>query len=325
MTVETHTEVQRDRWNRPLIVPAGGGKPVAYTRCTSFVDVLEDKYNLQKWMQRMVAVGIGTRPDLHLSASALAADPDSNKRGLDDLCESAIEAAKGSAKATIGTALHAYIERINLGQEPGPIPAEYQQHINNYTTAVRGVLTPVHVERFTVQDELQIGGTPDLVAEIAGESGRFIVDLKTGPSTLKYGALKVAMQLAVYAHSELYDPGNGQRTPIDGIRHDKGLVIALDSETAACTLHWVDIAAGWEAVQVAAEVRQWRKRKTLLTDYAPPAPPQNTTNHSAHAALLNAIAETPTRDALIDLWGKAGPAWTDTHTQAAQARLQAIA
>lgn len=327
MTVETHADVQRDRWNRPLIIPPGGGKPVAYTRCTTFVDVLEDKYNLQKWMQRMVAVGLGTRPDLHLSASSLASDPDGNKRQLDDLCESAIEAAKGSAKATIGSALHAFIERINLGQEPGPIPAEYQRHINNYIATVRGVLTPVHVERFTVQDDLQIGGTPDLVAEITGETGRFIVDLKTGPSTLKYGALKVAMQLGVYAHSQLYDTGNGRRTPIDDIRHDRGLVVALDSETGDCELHWVDIAAGWEAVQVATQVREWRKRKNLLTAFtaaaSEPLPiPQPAS--SVHAALLNAIAEAPDRDTLTSLWEKAGTSWSDSHTAAAKSRLAAM-
>ena len=321
-------EPARDRWGRPLVPGPNGGKPVAYTRCTTFVDVLEDKYNLQKWMQRMVAVGLSTRQDLHLGAAALATDPDSNKSKLDQLCEQAVEAAKGSAKATIGTALHGFVERINLGQDPGAVPPEFQAHIANYKSAVQAAgLRPIHVERFTVQDDLKVGGTPDLVAELDGHEGRFIVDLKTGPSTLKYGALKVAMQLAVYAHSHLIDLDTGARTAIDGIRHDRGLVIALDSETAECTLHWVDIAAGWEAVQVAALVRQWRSRKDLLSDFnlASVEPAPRLTDAGVEAALLNAIAQAPSRDALTDLWTTSANHWGDVHTQAATARLQAIA
>ena len=41
-----HTDIPRDHWNRPLVVPPGGGNPVPYTRCTTFIDPLEDQYNL---------------------------------------------------------------------------------------------------------------------------------------------------------------------------------------------------------------------------------------------------------------------------------------
>ena len=67
-------------------------------------------------------------------------------------------------------------------------------------------------------------------------AGPFVCDLKTGPATLKYGALKVAMQLAVYARSNLYNPETGRRQP-HSARTDKGLVIALDSDTAQVGLH----------------------------------------------------------------------------------------
>ena len=327
-------EPPRDRWGRPLIIPPDGGKPTAYTRCTAFVDVLEDKYNLQKWMQRMVTVGIAQRPDLNLSAASMAADPEANKSGLNDLCEQAVEAAKGSAKATIGSALHAFIERINLGQDPGIVPAEYERHIAAYReqTARIGV-RPVHVERFTVQDDLRVGGTPDLIAEIAGVDGLVVLDLKTGPSTLKYGSLKVAMQMAVYAHSQLYDPNIGTRTPIEGLRTDKGVVVALDSDTGECALHIVDLAAGWEAVQLATQVRAWRARKDLLTEWPKPEPqpalaeskPIAKPDPQLGRALLAAIAESASREALMDLWSRAGETWTEEHTAAAERRIAQLA
>ncbi|MDO5068403.1 MAG: hypothetical protein Q4D96_14085 [Propionibacteriaceae bacterium] len=342
-------EVQRDRFKRPLIIPPGGGQPVPYIRCTTFVDALEDKYNLQKWMQRMVAVGIGTRPDLHASAASLATDPEGNKASLDELCETALEAAKASAKATIGTALHGWVERLNRGEDPGPVPAQWQPHIDAYRTRALPLLgRPRSVERFCVQDDLQVGGTPDLITSLGvelqdqlGSDSAVICDLKTGPNTLRYGALKVAMQLAVYAHSQFYDPTTGARRP-HGANRDKGLVIALDSDTAELTLHWVDLEAGWEAVQVCARVRDWRKRKGLLTEIsnlqiaapaapalsvapAVPATPATPGDQTPVAvALLAAITVSPSREALLDLWGKAGPAWSDSHTAAAKQRLQQL-
>ena len=322
-------EPPRDRWGRPLITPPDGSKAVAYTRCTTYVDCLDDKTMLQKWMQRMVAVGIGTRSDLHLSAASLAADPDGNKKALDELCDSARDAAKASAKATIGTALHAWVEQINLGFEPVNVPDEYRTHLDNYRAATTA-LHPIHVERFTVADDLQIGGTPDLIATVDGLDGAIVCDLKTGPATLKYGQLKVAMQMAVYAHSKLYDPATGERTPLD-VRTDVGLVIALDSETGKCELHWIDLKAGWEAVQVATQVRQWRSRKGLTSPYTAPEPalvavprPSDDDVH-LEQAILRAIDESPTREALLDLWGKASDHWTDALTEAAKNRLQAIA
>src|SRR5215831_14489249 len=94
--------IRRDRWLRPLVVPPGGGKPVPYTRCTTYVSALEDTYNLSRWQQRMVAIGLAERQDLLLAVAAHRDD----KAHLNELCEKALEAAKGSAPATTGTALH---------------------------------------------------------------------------------------------------------------------------------------------------------------------------------------------------------------------------
>src|SRR5699024_10482553 len=113
------TEVERDRWGRPLITPPTGGKPVPYTRATTYVGCLEDTYNLSRWQPRMVALGLSQRPDLMLAVSST--DPDEKKK-LNDLTEQAIEAAKGTAAATIGTALHALTERMDRDDDIGVVP-----------------------------------------------------------------------------------------------------------------------------------------------------------------------------------------------------------
>ena len=70
-----HVDFQRDRWKRPLIIPPNGGKPVAYRRCTSYVDVIADKFKLQQWDKRQVAIGLAQRDDLRLSVLAHLEEP----------------------------------------------------------------------------------------------------------------------------------------------------------------------------------------------------------------------------------------------------------
>jgi hypothetical protein len=92
-------EPKRDRWGRPLITPAGGGKPVAYTRATTLAKTLEDEASLANWKMRQVAVGLARRPDL----VALASTTD-DKRRLDDITQQALDAAASSARANVGLA-----------------------------------------------------------------------------------------------------------------------------------------------------------------------------------------------------------------------------
>jgi hypothetical protein len=312
-------EVPRDHFGRPLILPPGGGKPVAYTRATTFVGCLEDTNNLTRWAKRMVALGLASRDDLALRVASLGPQPDDEeqarswKKDMDRVCEAATEAAKASAAATIGTALHALTERHDRGLTPGSIPAAYAGHLDAYAVATQR-FSMRHIEAFCVQDQLKIGGTPDRVMEV---DGRLVIgDVKTGDVT--YGAGKIAMQLAVYAHSELYDVTTGTRTPLGDVDTDRGLIIALDAKTGLCRLLWVDIAAGWESVQLAGQVRQWRNRRSWTEDYAPPVAPR--VNQAAVAALASAIRVAPTPQALVELWTTARTAWTDEHTTMATAR-----
>src|SRR5690606_1008152 len=69
--------VQRDRWGRPLIVPPGGGDPVAYTRVSTLAKALDDTSNLMAWKQRVTAVGLARRQDLRTRlAGIIASHPD---------------------------------------------------------------------------------------------------------------------------------------------------------------------------------------------------------------------------------------------------------
>jgi hypothetical protein len=299
--------IQRDRWDRPLVVPPDGGKPVAYTRCTTFVDCLEDKYNLQQWELRQCSIGLADRPDLLLAVSAHR----DNKEELDKITRKAREAAKSSAASTTGTAVHALCERVDRGRPLGIVPASAKADVEAYQ-AETSFLEHVHIEQFSVHDELRIGGTPDRVAKWG--STLYIADLKTGKDIV-LGALKIAMQLAVYAHSVPYF-APGIRKGYDGwVDKDEAIVIHLPAGQAKPKLYFVDIAAGWAAVSTASAVRNWRSRK----DWYQPidAPRTNPPAANALSVVETQIAATSTVAELYAMWR---PDWTDAEIQRARER-----
>lgn len=330
------TELPRDRYGRPLVTPTAGGKPVAYTRCTTYIDCIEDKFNLQQWEKRMVALGLASRKDLLLSVSAHRDD----KQALNRICGEAKEASAASAAATTGTALHALTELIDRGQKlPDGLPDEVIADLDAYAAATKA-LKSVMIEQFCVLDTLKIGGTPDRVVEIGGQ--RYIADLKTG--SIDWGALKIAAQLAVYSRSYTYDHTTGER----GVHEadvNRGIVIHLPAGQATCELHWIDLKAGWEAVKVATQVRDQRKVKFADVcwpfDAERPAKPGDTpapespreARHAQTAAsvaagevdLAGLIDLCANADDVRTLWSAHAAEWDDALTARAKAHIASLA
>ena len=88
----------RDRWGRPLIIPADGGKAIAYGRFSSHGSVLEDKFALEKWKIRTSAIGLTKRSDLF---AQLAACPPEDSKRIDEIMSQALEAGGGSVGANL--------------------------------------------------------------------------------------------------------------------------------------------------------------------------------------------------------------------------------
>jgi hypothetical protein len=260
-----NTEIPRDRWGRPLILPPGETKRVAYRRCTTFVGCLEDTYNLMNWKNRQVAYGMGQRKDLVLAAAA--ADPD-DKRKLNEIAEKATEHAMASASATTGTALHALTERIDRGQPLGFVPAEYEADIAAYREATKSIEFS-GIESFRVHDEWRVAGTADRIGK--DRRGRIrIYDIKTGSIDYPH---KMAMQLAMYARSVPYDIESDQRGKDPGyIDISRGIIIHLPAGQGRCDLYEIDIARGWSACLTARRVWSWRAEKNLTEPFDPEAP-----------------------------------------------------
>lgn len=339
-------DVPRDRWGRPLVIPPAGGRPVPYTRATTMAGASEDTYNLGRWQQRMTAVGLAQRPDLLLKVSSLGPEPPKVVRtgevewtdnpgyrpwvaAMDETCEAATEAAKATVKRTVGTALHKITERMDSDQEVGTVPMEYLPSLAAYAEATAG-WEWLEIERFTVQDDLQVGGTPDRIARVPGHDRPVIADLKTGG--VEYGTGKMAIQLALYAHSLLYDLDGTRRPMPDGLDTDVGLIIALDATRATCRILRLDIALGWSGALLARQIRAWRAHKEFTEPWVPgqapvPAKPRPLWDHQAQLSpeanllLLAALGRAASVEELTEIWQSVRPsAWGDHHTRAAANR-----
>jgi hypothetical protein len=351
-------QIERDFWGRPLVVPTTGGKAVPYTRCTTYVGCIEDTWNLSRWTQRMVVLGLSERADLQ---DAIRRAERRDSKTLNELCEAAKEAGGGNDSAAVGTYMHAVTEAADRGEDPAavpfpvlaqpqhgpegrPWPADFDGFRADLDAYLRATaeLKAVHIEDFTVLDKLKIGGTPDRVVRYQGK--RYIADLKTGD--IEWGSLKIAAQLAVYARSSLYDPSTGERSA-HGAELDKGIVIHAPAGTGTCRLFWVDLVAGWNAVLVARKVREQRTVKfpalmRAVVEGEPAPTPQTvqtdlglvntetgevndpTTLADQRPSLRDQIAACTTADQVRALWQANATVWTPELTELAKFHIASL-
>ncbi len=282
------TDIPRDRYGRPLVVPPGGGKRVAYRRTTTFVAALEDAYALGLWKQRQVAIGMGQRPDLVLAAAAT--DP-ADKNRLDELVAKATEHA--TAAATTGTSLHALTERLDRGQKLGAVPEPYGADIKAYAEATAGIEW-TDIECFRVQDGWKVAGTADRIGRIGDDL--VVADIKTG--SIGY-PLKMAMQIAMYSRSLPYDIGTDTRgAALPGPSLDYGVIVHLPAGEGRCQLYRVDIAKGWEACLCAHRVWEWRATRVGLLELLD-------TDNGLAPTLIDLAAAAEDAEQLRELWRKA--------------------
>ena len=264
---------QFDRYGRYLITPADGGKPVAHTRATTWASTNDDQHNLTKWKLRTAANGIARRPDLLAGIVAAAED---DRSTVDRIVNQALEAGGSSTAANTGTALHKMTERVDRG-EVFEIPEPHKSDVEAYSAALAeaGVTVDL-IELVGICAELGVAGTFDRIVTFQGQ--RYIADLKTGRS-LDYSWSTIAVQLALYAHaSTIYDVATGTHSPMPEVDQERAIVLHLPAGSATCTLHWVDIEAGWQGALLAGKVRAWRKVKglghPLEAVVTPPAEPR---------------------------------------------------
>jgi hypothetical protein len=259
------TEIVRDRWERPLIQPVGGGEPYGYTRPSTLAKSLEDLSNLMLWKQRKTAQGLLMRPDLMTRVAGVIAkgkgDSETDyktKQALNAICAEATEAAGASVGSSAGTGFHEFTEALDEGLDPQYITEADRQRVEAYRYATRN-LEPLEAEVFVVNDIVHSAGTFDRLWRLP--DGRVVVgDLKSGKSEAAY-PLATTIQIAVYANGKKYDPKTGERFDIHPDLDPKvGLLVHMPP-SGGCELYELDLILGWKAAWVAMQAREIRAIK----------------------------------------------------------------
>lgn len=288
-------EVPRYADGRPLIVPKTGGRPVAHTRTTTFIDCIDDKSNLNTWDKRMVLIGAAMKPELLNGVLDLDRDDREDKQKLNAIAERAKDASGANDKREKGTHLHALTEAVDAGVAlPESTPDADVADMASYMIETLD-FTVLHVERLVVVSSLKVAGTPDRISHYTGPgptgrlvSGNYITDLKTG--SVEYAALKMAMQLAIYSRGEFYDhtlfpvdvddkkalaawkktefPAELAATAYTPqaipVNQRWGIIMHLPAGEGDCTLYWVDLAIGWRMAKLALRIRAARATKNAM-------------------------------------------------------------
>lgn len=299
-------KVERDGWGRYRLIHPTTGKKQAWQRCTTFAKMLEDTFGLGVWQQRMVAKGLALRPDLLDIVTTLEVKRDAER--LNQILEQAKDAAGQKVAANQGTVCHKHTEDVDRGELTlDQVPPRYRADVTAYTETLRraGItIVPQMIERITVVPDLSVGGTLDRV--VRARNGKYyVLDVKTG--NMDFGQLGICIQLAVYAagvnSAGVYDLDTGTWAPpnsygdsietgpwsVPHVETDYALVAHIPVGSGTCELLKVPIDTGWEAVQTAAQVRDWRKKKRLFTAYDP----EDVAPGEAEVKRLNEIASQP--------------------------------
>src|SRR5262249_28614839 len=158
--------------------------------------------------------------------------------------DQAKEAAAASSRATIGTALHSFVEAIEAGRDVR-VPAPFDRDIEAYRRRMVGIkVSRNYLEQICTVQELGVAGTMDRVVRLAHAVLPMIADVKTGRD-LTYSWPEIAIQLAIYAHADtIFDPITGKHRKPLLLDQRQALVIHLPAGEARCELYIVDIKAG---------------------------------------------------------------------------------
>lgn len=267
--------IKRDRYGNYLLPHPETGEMLSWTRASSMARTIADNYALEKWMQRNLVLGLGRREDLYARAASVA--DISETEALTEIVQSAFEAAGSSSGSNLGTAMHRFTERIDMGERV-EVPEKWRADIDAYCDKMAeygiGVLDHF-TERVLLIEELGTAGTCDRILTHPAWSKPRIGDLKTGKN-VKRNMDEIAVQLAIYAHaSHWFDPRTNELHEMPEVDQEVAVVMHLPIGAGRCELLEVDIASGWESAQTALSIRQYRKRKDLcwpMTKWEPEVP-----------------------------------------------------
>ena len=171
-------DYRRDRWDRPLIVPAGGGKAIGYTRASGAAKVIEDTFGLDMWARRNVAYGLALDASLVARVLAVGGNPstwdDASKKEIARVVEDAAAVAQAHKAANIGTAVHRLTERADGSRT-------VVSHLNkSHKGRLARALVSSRAEPSDAAGVARVAARAGLRVELTGEHGLVVLTDEAG-------------------------------------------------------------------------------------------------------------------------------------------------
>ena len=253
----------------------------AATRVSTLAKVLDDASGLHAFMAATTLESIVAHRDL---LDRLPLTTGGDWRAFKPLHEEA-QARRGKPEAGAGTNIHRVAEMLANGEDASLVEPGLLRDAQAVMAALeRHGLEPVRTEEFVVTLGLPevVAGTRDLLVRHRDTGLHYVADIKStsrlGASA--YRAVSWAVQLACYAHGEVYGPQGDEVTrdrwgrPLVDLdllsgnmveaSHSRGYVVEVERGAARTQVHAVNLRSGWAWADLACQVRAARKDRTVL-------------------------------------------------------------
>lgn len=297
--------IQFDGWGRYKLPDPETGKEISWTRVTTLAGALEDQYHLSRWGRRKVLEGIVVDKGLvSLAEQAFQIhgyDPQSTdgKKAVDEVADAAIDVAGAHKGADRGTMLHSVTEDQNQGNRDQALQRAAAEGVegnlaayNEALAKYRITVVPDFMERVICVPSLKVVGRLDNLVREMGLDLLRVFDLKS-QKTMDFGAMKIAIQLAIYANGyAMFNEDTWEWEEMPLVDKELATVCHLPVleglEAKVCHMYDVDLAWGWRWARASFQTRKARNYKPV-TRRQPPA--------FRGAATIPATAPEPARKA----------------------------
>lgn len=294
----TDYKIARGPWGKPWVTrdfgpldwPDGADKPLnghLYERPSDISGNLDTKENLSPYHQCQAVTGLMLDKALAVQFKALVSEHgihtwERAKQEAKALLRQARAAGGEEYKSGMGSGFHRYAHLVDVHgpnwREEIMLPHdEFEPWLDCYERAMRRYEV-IDDECFVVCDDLENPDGPDDI-RCAGNFDRLLRDKQTGDIVLgdiKTGkqdheyAMKVHIQLAIYAHSQRYEQETGRRWPLhEELSLTQGVLIHVPFSgggTPCCDIYPVDLTEGWRLAKQSMDITKSRKMRVYKKD-----------------------------------------------------------
>ena len=252
---------------KKYVVPGLDGirQTETFVRATSHAKTLDDSTALTDWRLRGTVLGLARNPELLDRLNIADIDHINeldfgSKLSLSSVSNKAMRAVGGDDGSDFGTKLHGYLQAVLEGVITfEEVPEMLRPYLKVLFAAMRhhGLsFVQGMVERTVFIPATGMVGTLDFMA-LTPEGDLVIGDLKTS-SSIDFGWLAIAIQLAQYANAQMMLSWDGTRwEEMPAVSKVYALVASVpkDEPSPACRIYVVDIQLGAEMMELATRVQ----------------------------------------------------------------------